>query len=57
MGSPAPEAALLGHTCFGDRANMRAFTLPADETEELDGTGTGCPKPVWDARVELGGLS
>ena len=57
MGSPAPEAALLGHTCFGDRANMRAFALPADEAEELDGTGTGGPEPVRDAGVELGGFS
>jgi len=33
------------------------FTLLADEAEELDGTGTGGPKPVRGAGVELGDLS
>jgi hypothetical protein len=56
-GSPGTAIALLGHICFRGCANMGSFTLPADEADELDGTGTGGPEPVWGAGVELGGLS
>jgi hypothetical protein len=36
---------------------MGAFTLFADEAEELDGTGAGGPEPMRRAGVELGDLS
>ncbi len=34
-------------------AQVRAFTLSAEEAEDLDGFGVGAAEPVWHAGVEL----
>lgn len=41
----------------GRGADVRAFSLLADEAEELHGTGAGGAEPVRGAGVELGGVA